>query len=141
MHYINPILIVEDDEDDCELIQSALNDIGVRNEQRCFKNGEEALKYLKNTTEKTFLILSDVNMPLLNGFQLKTEINKDDELRKRSIPFVFLSTSANPKEVREAYEMMVHGFFKKPTTFEGIKEVLHTVTHYWNKSQHPNAKI
>ena len=139
MKNLNPILIVEDDADDCEFIQSALEELGVTNKQFCFKNGEEALHYLRMTKEKTFIIFSDVNMPVLNGFQLKLEINKDEQLRRQSIPFVFFSTSAAQKEVDEAYEMMVQGFFKKPSSFDEIKSLLRMITEYWDHCQHPNA--
>ena len=135
----HPILIIEDDEDDCELIQSALDDIGIQNEQKCFRNGQEALNYLQNTSEKTFLILSDVNMPVLNGFELKRIINENDKLRTQSIPFVFLSTSDTKSEVNKAYDMLVQGYFKKPHTYGDIKDLLKMVTHYWGTARHPNS--
>ena len=135
----NPILIIDDDPDDCEFIQHALVDIGVENDHICFTNGQEALTYLKTTGIRTFLILSDLNMPLLNGLELKKEINKDDKLRKQSIPFVFLSTSNSKKEVEAAYDLMVQGYFKKPNSMEEIKEILKMVTQYWDTCDHPNA--
>jgi CheY-like chemotaxis protein len=139
MRNTNPILIVEDDEDDCELIQIALTELGLQNEQKCFRNGTEALAYLKNSRISTFLILSDVNMPLLNGLEFKAEINRDEKLKKQSIPFVFLSTSSSQKEIEIAYDMSVQGFFKKPNSFNEIKNILHTVTSYWNVARHPNS--
>lgn len=134
----NLILIIEDDQEDCELIQLGLKAIGVENEQKLFSNGEEALHYLKSAPESPFLIISDINMPRLNGLELKKKINSDDELRKKGIPFVFLSTSDTKKEVSEAYEMMAQGYFKKPATFDGIKEVLRTITNYWKTARQPN---
>ncbi|MCW3105809.1 MAG: response regulator receiver protein [Segetibacter sp.] len=139
MYSTQPILIIEDDPDDREFIQSALNDIGVKNEQKCFQNGQEALDYLQKTSQRTFLILSDVNKPIVDGFELKREINKDDKLRIQSIPFVFLSTTAQPKEVENAYELMVQGFFQKPNSFDDIKNLLVMVTNYWRTALHPKA--
>lgn len=135
----HPILIIEDDADDCEFIQSALDEIGVLNEQKCFKNGKEALNYLQNTTENTFLILSDVNMPVLNGFELKQKINSSDKLRTQSIPFIFLSTSDTKSEVAKAYDLLVQGYFKKPHNYEDIKTLLKMVTNYWEVAKHPNT--
>ena len=134
-----PILIIEYDSDDCELIQFALKDIGVDNEQKCFRNGQEALEYLQSTSEKTFMILSDVNMPMLNGFELKDKINSDDRLRKQSIHFVFLSTSDTKKDVNRAYDMAVQGFFKKPQTYEEIKDLLKMVTNYRDICKNHNS--
>ena len=137
MKQTNPILIIEDDEDDCELIQSALHDIGVRNEQRCFKNGQDALEYLQSTLDKTFLILSDVNMPVLNGLELKKLINTNDKLRSQSIPFVFLSTSTSKHDINTAYDLLAQGFFTKPNKFDELIDLLKNVTNYWEIAKHP----
>lgn len=135
----HPILIIEDDPDDCDFILSALKEIGVVNQPICFSNGSEALKYLKGNEAPTFLILSDINMPVLNGIELKAEINKDKRLRKLSIPFIFFSTSNSKREVEAAYDLMVQGFFKKPHSIEEIKKILLMVTDYWNNCNHPNS--
>ncbi len=141
MSTLHPIIIIEDDADDCEAIQLALEEIGILNEQKCFQNGLEALNYLQSTSEQTFLILSDVNMPILNGFQLKEEINKNDKLRIQSIPFIFLTTSGRPKDVDVAYNLLVQGFFQKPDTFGEIKDLLKMVTHYWRTAKQPTGRV
>lgn len=135
----SPIVIVEDDVDDSDFIQSALNDIGIKNEVKRFANGQEALDYLQHTSDKTFLIVSDVNMPIVNGFELKREINKDNKLRMQSIPFIFLSTTRQAAEVDKGYQLMVQGFFQKPNTYDDIKILLSTVTNYWRIALHPKA--
>ncbi|MEO7524045.1 MAG: response regulator, partial [Ferruginibacter sp.] len=71
------ILLVDDDDDDCEIIQKGFAKNGIANEFRCFPNGLEALQFLKNTSSQIFLILSDVNMPLMNGLEFKKAINND----------------------------------------------------------------
>lgn len=139
MKNIHPIIVVDDDLDDCELIQSAFSDIGIANEIIFFANGAEALAYLKSTQEPTFLIFSDVNMPCMNGLQLKEEINKDSYLRRFSIPFVFLSTSNTAREVEAAYDLLAQGYFKKPNSYKEIKAILKMVTDYWNTCKHPKS--
>ncbi len=52
-------------------------------------------------------------MPIMNGLELRRHIQENEGLRKKSIPFVFLSTAARPKEVEEAYNLTVQGFFVK----------------------------
>ena len=136
----HPIIIVEDDNDDCELIQSALNEIGVTNEQKCFKDGTQALKYLQTTHEKTFLILSDINMPHLNGFELKQQINSNEKLKTQAIPFVFFTTSNSQKDIDTAYNLSAQGFFTKPGKYETLKELLQSVTKYWQKAQTPTIR-
>ena len=132
-------MIVEDDPDDCELIQAALNEIGVNRDLRCFTNGEEALKYLQTTTESMFLIISDINMPKMNGLEFRKKINENPELVKKSIPFVFLTTSVAEKSVQAAYEMMVQGYFKKPDTFDEMKDLLRLTVDYWINCKHPKS--
>ncbi|GEO09493.1 response regulator [Segetibacter aerophilus] len=138
MKTAHPILIIEDDLDDCELIVQALADIGIQNERKCFEDGEKALRYLQTTSEKTFLILSDLSMPLLNGLELKKQINKDEKLRTQSIPFVFLTTSNSKKDILEAYNLLAQGFFTKPNDYRSLITLLRSVTHYWDIAQHPS---
>ncbi|HEX8334971.1 MAG TPA: response regulator [Segetibacter sp.] len=136
----HPILIVEDDQDDCELIQTALKEIGVDNEQKCFHDGSEALKYLQTTSSKTFLILSDINMPQLNGFELKKQINSSAKLKKQGIPFVYLTTSTNKKDIDTAYDLFAQGFFTKPNKYGNLVELLKNVTNYWDTAQTPTTQ-
>ena len=126
-----PILIVEDDKDDRELIQSALLDIGVQNEQKCFPNGLAALEYLKTTPQKPFLIISDINMPLLDGFALKKHINSIPDLDKQAIPFVLVTTSKSEEHIDSAYQLSVQGFFSKPDDYKVWMEILKKVIDYW----------
>jgi CheY-like chemotaxis protein len=135
----NPIVIIEDDQDDCDLLVHAFEDLGIKNELKFFQNGLEALAYLKATDDRAFLILSDVNMPLMNGMDLKKTIYKDERLRKQTIPFVFFSTSSRPKEILQAYEMMVQGYFIKSNDFENLKALLKVIIDYWKVCRHPNS--
>ena len=85
-----PIVIVEDDIDDQEIMEGALRELGISNEIVFLNNGDEGLNYLKgNFKKQPFLILSDINMPGMNGVELKRQIDSDPELRRKSIPFIF----------------------------------------------------
>jgi CheY-like chemotaxis protein len=133
-----PIVLVEDDGDDQELIADALKAAGVSNELRIFENGKEVLQYLYDTNEQPLIILCDINMPIMDGLQLRRHIQSDDYLRLKSIPFVFLSTDASPAAVKEAYELTVQGFFKKPTRFQRFEEMLKLIIDYWCMCKHVN---
>ena len=133
----SPILIVEDDKDDCELLTTALLAIGITNEFVCFQNPAEALIYLKTTKSETFLIISDVNMPLMNGFDFKKKINEDGKLSRKKIPFVFLSTSASTYLVNEAYDLSIQGYFQKPSDFRAMNDVVRSIVEYWKNCKHP----
>ena len=134
-----PIILVEDDVDDQEFITDALQTLGVKNQIQIFDNGQKALDYLKNTEQQPFIILSDVNLPIMNGLQLKSEIQETEYLRVKAIPFIFLSTSADSKAVYDAFELNVQGFFVKENTYDGIHQQLKQIIDYWKNCRHPNS--
>lgn len=133
-----PILIVDDDPDDQEMMERIFHLMKIENERKKFYDGEELLQYLKFTTEKPFLIICDINMPILNGLQVKEEIEKHPELKRKSIPFVFLSTTANPQQVKKAYDLTVQGFFIKGQSYEALKNSLFQIMDYWKLCVHVN---
>jgi CheY-like chemotaxis protein len=134
-----PIVLAEDDIDDREIITESLRASGFSNDLRLFENGRELLDYLRVTTEKPLIILCDINMPVMNGFQLRHEIQSDEALRRKSIPFIFLSTDASPAAVEMAYELTVQGFFKKPSSFDQFRNVLKLILDYWCTCKHVNS--
>jgi CheY-like chemotaxis protein len=135
-----PIIIVDDDVDDKSLLEEVLKELGLSNNIIWFITADPAFEFLKTTSEQPFLIFSDVNLPGKNGIEFKREIDEDKQLRKKSIPFVFFSTSANQKSVNEAYtQMTVQGFFTKTNRYQEMKDTIKLIIQYWEKCKHPNA--
>jgi len=139
MSKTGPIILVEDDEEDQLLIKESLDSINPENFMRIFKNGEEALAYLMQTKEQPFLIICDINMPKMDGLSFRSTINDHDYLRKKSIPFVFFSTTASEEAINIAYELTVQGFFVKPSTFKELTNTLLLLVKYWKECKHPNS--
>lgn len=136
-----PIIIVDDDEDDQEIINDVLNEIGSTNKRIFFKSCDPALLYLRTTTDQPFIILCDINLPKQNGLDFKREIDEDDFLRRKSIPFIFFSTAIDQRSVDTAYkEMTVQGFFKKQGSMNELKKTLSVIIDYWMKCRHPNSE-
>ena len=135
---IHPIIFVEDDVDDQNIFSDALKQLDIPNQHKFFSNGEEALEYLDTTSEQPFVIFCDVNMPKLNGIELRNRINESDYLRRKSIPFIFFTTASNQNLVNEAFDLSVQGFFKKPNDFADVKSIIKKVLDYWYSSKHPN---
>ena len=131
-----PIILVYDDEDDQYLIGLSLKSLQLPNELLYFGNGQEALYYLATTQEQPFLILCDVNMPIMNGSELRRQINADKVLRQKSTPFIFLTTAANTQLVQEAYDNTVQGFFKKAPDYAGLEKQLESIVVSF---LHPNS--
>jgi CheY-like chemotaxis protein len=133
-----PIVIVDDDLDDQEIYADAIKAINIPNEIRFFDGGKDFLNYLHTTGEQPFIILSDINMPQMNGLQVKEAIQKDDYLREKGIPFVFISTNASPEAVRQAHTLSVQGYFQKPCNMTDIKSMLRKLFDYWELCKHIN---
>ncbi len=141
MSRIGPIIIAEDDVDDQEIMREVFESLSIANPLHFFTRGEEVLDYLATTQEKPFIIISDVNLVGMNGLELRRQINANEELRRKSIPFVFLSTSTNHLAIMEAYDMMVQGFFKKENNFKQIQNCIRMIMEYWMICRHPNSDI
>ncbi|MEO6722792.1 MAG: response regulator [Ferruginibacter sp.] len=135
-----PIIVVEDDEDDVLFLTDTLNQQAVPNKLIWFSNAAEALDYLLNTQDKPFFILCDVNLPLRNGLEFKRDLDTDPFLRKKSIPFIFYSTSVEQRFIDAAYsEMSVQGFFQKGYDFKEIFTAIKIIMDYWALCKHPNS--
>jgi CheY-like chemotaxis protein len=135
-----PIIIVEDDEDDRFFITNAIRKCGMPNELKYFDNGQQAFDYLLHTTDRPFIILCDINMPIMDGIELGRKIHGDDHLRKKSIPFIFLTTTDNPRHINDAYRLTVQGFFKKPDDSQQLQEVIQQILGYWSRCLHPDKE-
>jgi len=135
-----PILYVGGDEDDRYLVTDALEEIGCTSNVINFDNGQALIDYLGSNKERPFIILCDLYLPQMTGLELKEVINRDDQLKRRTIPFIFLSESVNPKDVDDAYMSLVQGFYVKSPTFEGLKEQLRAICDYWERATLPGEK-
>lgn len=133
-----PILLIDDDKDEQEILQDALQKLGIENELICFSNGSTALAYLQSTEVTPLFILSDINMPGMNGSELRRRITEDEVARGKSIPFIFLTTATGTLAIRQAYEMSVQGFFQKPAGFDDYMKLIKLVYDYWQVCRHPN---
>ena len=135
-----PVIIIEDDDDDQQFIKDAFIDLGYESQLKFFYDADSVISYLKSTTDKPFLIISDFNLSGMNGYELKKRINDDEQLRKKAIPFIFYTTSNQKYALDKVYEMMVQGFFVKENSMAGIKSTIKIIIDYWKLCKHPNSK-
>jgi CheY-like chemotaxis protein len=113
----DPIIFIDDDVDDHFIFREICKNLQLVNDLKFFNNGDAVLEYLQTTEDKPFIIFCDINMPQMNGLQLKENINGDKKMREKSIPFVFFSTAASHTQIRQAYNLTVQGFFLQGTQF------------------------
>lgn len=138
MNKTGPIIIIEDDLDDQEVLTDILKELDYKNEVLFFSDSLKALEYLTNIDIEPFIVLSDINMPKLNGMELREKIHNNEDLRLKSIPYLFFSTSAEQKHVIDAYSRSIQGFFIKPTKYEKLKEIIRKIVEYWQECESPN---
>ncbi|MBD0331101.1 MAG: response regulator [Chitinophagaceae bacterium] len=138
MPIAGPIIVVDDDFEDQEIFEDVLKELDIPNNVIFFQEGQAVLDYLSNTSDKPFIIISDINLSgRLTGLELRAEIIKDNYLRRKSIPFVYLTTSNAIRILNSAYEMEVQGFFLKQSSYNAIKAQIKMILEYWKLCEHP----
>jgi len=140
MNKNGPIVIIDDDADDRYLLADVFKELAFPNEIKFFDGGKEALHYLQRKDAHPFIILSDVNMPGLDGFELRRMIYQDASLAQKCVPYLFFSTMVSEQAVKQAYLMSVQGFFVKPNTYDHLKETMRKIVEYWQECQSPSYK-
>ena len=140
MNHDGPIVIIDDDRDDQDILLDVASELNLPNKLHFFGNTHEAFDFLKNTLDKPLVIISDVNLPQETGIELKRRIDEDSQLRDKAIPFIFFSTYIEKRIVEVAYkELTIQGFFKKSNHYNDIKETLKMIVDYWSICKHPNS--
>ena len=141
MNKNGPILIIEDDEDDRVLFQFIYDKLGYTNELVFLQNGEEAIEYLIQMKRIPFVIISDINMPKINGIELRKRVSQNETINIKCIPYILLSTTASKGYVDNAYSLGIQGYFKKQSNPEEFVVVLKDIIEYWKKSYAPGMYL
>lgn len=128
------ILLVEDNEDDIVLIQEAFADAKLTNVINVVRDGEEALAYLRQegkyrVARRPGLMLLDINMPKMNGFEVLDEIKKDP--RYRSLPVIMLTTSEREEDIIRSYAKGACSYIQKLIDLNRFKTVIKQFEGYW----------
>ena len=130
--------MIEDDIDDQEILSEVFKELKYPNPILFFDNGEVALEHLTATNIQPFLILSDINLPKLDGFKLRDQIHNNAQLNLKCIPYLFFTTSTDQRSMIDAYSRSIQGFFIKPVTYEDLLRVMRNIIEYWKDCQSPN---
>lgn len=129
------VLLVEDNPGDAELtrqgiLRASSHDVDLR----IAIDGAEAVEYLDGCGLAgghpwPELVLLDLNLPKLSGFEVLTHLKSQPRLR--AIPVIVLSTSASPADVAEAYERHANAYVTKPVDFKSFVAVIEGITQFW----------
>ena len=131
------ILLVEDNEDHIELTLRALKNNNLINDIHVVKDGKEALDfaYHRGKYEDTQkyprpgLILLDIHLPKLNGFEVLETLKKDPDVK--SIPIIMLTTSSRDEEIAKSYAGGANSYVTKPVDFEEFVKKIKDMKLYW----------
>ncbi|PJJ08678.1 CheY-like chemotaxis protein [Flavobacterium sp. 1] len=134
MNLNGEIIIIDDDEDDRLFLEDIFESLQVFNKVVFFDDSTRVLEYLLQKEVNPFLILSDISMPKLNGFELRAKILRNEVFNKKCVPYIFLSTAHNPENINKAFQLLAHGYFKKEENFVEYKKVIENIISYWRKS-------
>ncbi len=122
--------MADDDGDDCLLVGSAFQEIGIAHDLRFIADGQELLDYLYNEGGFTDpgkyprpdLILLDLNMPLIDGRKALAKIKSDPQLK--DIPILILTTSREERDIELTRQAGASSFLCKPEEFKDLTEML-----------------
>ena len=128
------ILLVEDNEDDVFLTRAAFESNGLRVNLHHVDNGEKCLRFLRKEdpyagTPFPDLILLDMNMPVMGGHEVLSEIVKDEMLRK--VPVVVLTTSSEAGDIMKMYYLRCNSYITKPVNFDNFTKAIGQLAGYW----------
>src|SRR5678809_381702 len=132
-----PVIIIEDDLDDKEILEEVFQNLKYPNQLLFFGDGQEALDFLNSSEVIPFIILSDINMPKLDGFALSSKIKMDAKLQLKCIPYLFFSTASSQKAVVDAYSLSVQGFFIKQSSMAELEKTITVIMEYWKRCVAP----
>lgn len=120
------MVVIDDDREDLEMIGLASGELQPPNELLLFDNSANALGYLQRVTQAPALIICDVNMPCINGFEFRSNLLELVPSFEK-IPFFFLSTSTTPEGLRSAESLRAQGYFEKSRTFDGLRDTIQAI--------------
>jgi CheY-like chemotaxis protein len=122
--------MADDDEDDCLIVESAFQEIGIAHDLRFVDDGQELLDYLYNKGDfadpekhpRPDLIFLDLNMPRIDGREALAIIKSDPQLR--DIPILILTTSKEAREIALTKQAGASSFLAKPEIFQDLTDML-----------------
>lgn len=125
------IVVADDDVDDQELISRGLKDCKVKVEIQPVFDGIRLMDYLlkrntyKDGTDMPDLILLDLNMPLMDGFEVLKEIRMQHSLKK--IPLYVITTSRSKDDKEKALHLGATGFYSKGSSSKEIVSIMREI--------------
>jgi CheY-like chemotaxis protein len=124
------IYYIDDDLDNIEIFAYAVQKMEEENslkvDLKVYSEGIKLLNELNEIEPENDLVFLDINMPLINGFDILLEIRKQVELSK--LPVIMYSTSSDSKSVRISKELGANLYAVKPSSISNIASLIKQIT-------------
>lgn len=131
MSYIQPptVLLVEDNPGHARLIEKILRRSKLAHDIVLLSDGQQAVDYLfyqgnhnESDSYSNLLILLDLNLPILNGYQVLQRVRAD--ARTKCIPVVVLTTADDQQEIKTCYELGCNLYITKPIDYNKFTQAI-----------------
>lgn len=127
------VMLIDDNKIDLFISEKIIKKLCIDSNIRTFSSAKSGIEFLKLLEENTFsktmlvpdIILLDINMPEMDGFQFLNEFNKLTKMKEKNIKIYMLSSSSNLKDINKAKNNKVcSGFINKPLTVQSLNRAL-----------------
>ena len=131
---LKPILLVEDNPDDEELVLRSLRKANLANEVLVARDGAEALDVLygeqsRPETLLPALVLLDLKLPKVGGIDVLRRIRAEESTRL--LPVVILTSSSEDEDIMRSYESGANSYVRKPVNFGEFADAVQRLGLYW----------
>jgi CheY-like chemotaxis protein len=131
---LSELLLVEDNPADVRLTREALKEAKLHHCLHVSHDGVDAMAFLRRRDSHRYaarpdLVLLDLNLPRMNGFEVLAEAKGDPALRR--IPIIVLTTSCAERDILQSYELHANGYITKPVDIEAYVTVLRSLHDFW----------
>jgi two-component system response regulator len=131
------ILLVEDSEADVKITLRAFRNARIKNNVYVASDGQEALDFIRHQGKykdrgkfpRPDLILLDIKLPKLDGFQVLDNIKND--LRYNFIPVIMLTSSKDEQDIAKSYRKGASSFIQKPVSYDEFVKIVDGLNLYW----------
>jgi CheY-like chemotaxis protein len=128
------VLLMEDDRTDVQLTRRGFTQSKLNVHLNVVPDGAEGMAFLRREGPYSGapvpdLIVLDLNMPKKNGREVLEELKESSQLKH--IPVIVLSTSSEPRDILQAYQLHANCYITKPTDFEEFLHAVRSVEEFW----------
>jgi len=128
------ILMAEDNLDHVFLVREAFAEAKLHVDLHHVESGDQCMAFLRRVppyenAPRPDLLLLDLHMPRMDGYEVMREISADPQLR--SLTVIVLTTSATAPDVDRMYALGCKSYLTKPIDFDGFAAMIKQLTGYW----------